>query len=734
MKYNKTKSIGFALIFFGLIMPLSMNLILNFPHNDNSNYKEKNEHIIDEVTLLKPSYISDSYPTNETLAIIVNMTIWSGVQATVNQYANDLEAAGYDTIIYHMNITNIKTLRNLLKSYYEYNNTVGAVLIGNFPYIWYSDPWPNYYEVFECDLFLMDLDGDWWDTNGDGIYDKHNASSGSDVYPEIYIGRIDASKRNLGSQTNIQNINNLLAQIHSYRIGTSTRTHKALVYIDDDWQGEANGSLDNWPAWLNNAYPNHDDIHTPKSYTNKTDWLTRLNGSNYEFAHLAVHTASAPGGHRFGPNESGSEGNLSANDIHNNGPGFTFYNLYCCRGADYNTTDCMANTYLFSGSYAQSVLGTTKAGGMQNGAFFYDSLAKNNTFGQAFIDWLKSYPSLSDVYSQSWFYGMCILGDPFATIHYDCSVPKPSISSSTHTENVWSQNNINILFNWTHQSDINGIDGSYYILDQNPNTIPTATTGTYTKINGTSFTNLADGIWYLHVVAKDTLGNIGKRGDHFTLKIDTTGPVITLLSPTINYYSPSSSVFISWDAVDEFNSYFLSNVYDCSTCQNIYGFGPNKNVTASSLSAGPHNINITCSDNVLTGNFETLEIMIYVDLINPTVNITNPLVNQTVENTFTIAWQALDGESGIDHTEIYSGTTLIKTIDGTINSSTISGLTAGTHTINVTTYDKSGRSASQTISINVKPGENNIPGFPLGILIIGSSLISIAYIISKKQK
>jgi len=578
----------------------------------------------------------------------------------------------------------------------------------------------------------MDLDGDWYDTNGDGIYDVHNATSGADVHPEIYIGRIDASNRNLGSQNNPQNIDNLLNRLHSYRKGILTIEHKALMYIDDDWQGDANGTWNNWPAWMENAYADHDDIHTPTTWTNKTDWLNRLYSSNYEFAHLAVHTSSSSieGKHYFGSGYAGSEGNLTATEVHNKGGGFTFYNLFCCWGADYNTSDCMANTYLFSGNNTQAVVGSTKSGGMLNGAYFYDSLAENNTFGRALIDWFQSNPTLNDINNQSWFYGMCILGDPFSIIHYDCSVPKPIITSMTHTEDVWSTDPSLIKFNWTCISDVNGLDGSYYIFDQNPNTVPTASTGTYTRINGTSFSNVSDGIWYLHVVAKDKLGNIGEIGDHFKLKIDTNGPVITLLNPANYYNSSINSTKIFWDAIDEYNPMNPFCIYN-QTGQIIYS-GTAKNYSLTNMSAGMNSFNITCRDILL--NFGNLQIFIYVDLIDPFLNITSPLFNDTVDNSFIITWQALDGESGIEYTEIFSDGNLVKTVNGPLQSTTISGLSGGSHNINVTTYDWSGRSASQTILLNILAPQNNIPGFPISVFLIGFALISIVYIGFKKQK
>ncbi len=171
----------------------------------------------------------------------------------------------------------------------------------------------------------MDLDGSWYDTDINGIYDRHNATAGTDIYPEIYVGRIDASTRILGGQTNANEIITLLNRIHSYRIGGVARTHRALTYIDDDWQSWADGTYDNWPGWLNNAYGTRTDIHTPATWTNASDWLNNRITQDYEWAHLAAHSSATT--HYFGPGGSG-EGTVTSAQIHSQSPTFNFYNLF----------------------------------------------------------------------------------------------------------------------------------------------------------------------------------------------------------------------------------------------------------------------------------------------------------------------------------------------------------------------------------------------------------------------
>ncbi|TFG02955.1 MAG: hypothetical protein EU542_03650 [Promethearchaeota archaeon] len=463
------------------------------------------------------------YSLNETIVIVVENSLWgvSVVQTAVNQYILDLQNTGFTTILYTNAISTVQSLKSLLQSWYTSYSISGAALIGNLPYAQYYHPAITGFsaETFICDLYLMDLDGNWWDLNTDGVYDKHNASGGGDIFPEIYIGRIDATNRVLGGQSNSQDIVTVLNRFHSYRIGGVSRSHKAITYIDDDWQPWAN----TWSNWLSYAYSNRDDINTPKTWTNSTDWLNNRLVQDYEFAHICVHSGAGPGMHYFGPGGSG-EGTISSTQIHNKGPTFNFYNLFCCHGADWITSDCLATTYLYSGSRSISVIGSTKTGGMLEGSYFYNSLGSDNSIGKGLHDWFQFMTSYSSNYVE-WFYGMSIIGDPFATIDYDCTIFTPRINSSTHFPANSLSSNKYPHFDWTIPVDVNGITGYYYIIDQNPSTIPNQFTGNFSTANGVNITSpLADGTWYLHVVAKDGAGNIGTYADHYAVQIYTPTP------------------------------------------------------------------------------------------------------------------------------------------------------------------------------------------------------------------
>jgi hypothetical protein len=218
--------------------------------------------------LLPPS------PIGAYIVVIVENILYSNpaVQTAVATYATDLNNTGYNTILHTAAIPTVQALKTLLNNWYTNYSIEGAVLIGNLPLAWYYHPASSGFgaETFVCDLYLMDLDGDWWDLDTNNVYDKHNASTG-DIFPEIYVGRIDATHRTLGGASNANNIITLLNRINTYRTGGVARTHRAITYIDDDWQSWADGTFDNWPAWLDNAYPARTDVHTPATWTNATD-------------------------------------------------------------------------------------------------------------------------------------------------------------------------------------------------------------------------------------------------------------------------------------------------------------------------------------------------------------------------------------------------------------------------------------------------------------------------------
>ena len=125
-----------------------------------------------------------------------------------------------------------------------------------------TSPWG--YEKFPIDYYYMDLDCNWTDTNGNGVFDNYTFP----MQPEIWVARIDASSMT-GNET--QYIITYLTKDHNYRIGNIVASRQALVYVDDDWTSSA----DSTNLAIQQAYKNTTLV---KDYatTNATDYKNRL--------------------------------------------------------------------------------------------------------------------------------------------------------------------------------------------------------------------------------------------------------------------------------------------------------------------------------------------------------------------------------------------------------------------------------------------------------------------------
>ena len=661
-------------------------------------------------------------PSLGTIAIIVEDTLYPAVSVAVTQYRQDLNNSGYNTILYTQPIDTHQELKGNLTHWHESEDLLGAVLIGRLPYAQFYHPAGDFdAETFICDLYLMDLDGTWSDTNPkDGIYDDHYPfMAGSDIYPEIFVGRIDPSCLSWGSGT-ASHVNTYLSRIHSYRTGGVQRQGRALVYVDDDWSGYWGSRWDNdvGLAYSNRTFEQTDEL------TRASDWLNRLS-QDYQMGHVCVH--SSPIAHYFGPGGSG-EGIATNTQIRGVPPAFNFYNLFACSGTKWTVADNLGVTYAFSGNYSLASVGSTKTGSMMDCNYFYEPLGLNMTIGNSLAQWfsnsLTTSSSAGSLYLE-WYYGMDIIGDPLLTLQYDCTVLAPIVSSSTHPiSNQWYTNPRPQL-NWTVPPDVNAISGYFYVIDRNASTVPAATTGTYTAMNGTQVSvDLDDGTWYLHVVATDSVGNTGTTAAHYRINIDQTAPSVAIETPSDFHNSSADSLDLAWSAIDTCSGCVKSKVWVDNSSAVIYD-GSALSIELTALSEGSHTINVTVFD--AAGNLASAEIEVQVDLTNPIVSITNPLEGALTWSDFVVTWLASDEGSGYQKAEIWVDDTLQLTVQSPDTTGTISALAAGAHSVIVVVFDWANRSASANVTITVFP-----TSLAIG-LIVGLVVVVIAIPILRKR-
>jgi len=159
-----------------------------------------------------------------------------------------------------------------------------------------------------------------------------------------------------------------------------------------------------------------------------------------------------------------------------------------------------------------------------------------------------------------------------------------------------------------------------------------------TKLNGTindpanetylNFSrNLEDGDydWYISCMQNETEGDdnitVEYISDLYSLSIDTTPPLITLVNPkniTYNQSSLSFNVTLSEDA--SWCGYSLDNAANVTMISlNTTHF----NYPKTGLTAGSHNISVSCNDT--SNNYNSTEILYFViDFPDISINITSP--------------------------------------------------------------------------------------------------------------
>jgi hypothetical protein len=362
--------------------------------------------------------------------VIVNSNLYTSIQSSIAQYQDDLIAEGYSVEVILWSGGNPHDLRSYLQSRLS-DSLVGAVLIGDLPIPWFE------YGIaeFPCDLYLMDLDGSWDDLDEDGILDTHSNGSG-DVSPEIWAGRLDPSRLTWEGKAHL--LQNYFTKNHDYRTGALSLPHRALSFVDDDWEYFED-------CYLSEAY---DDVTTINSCNQTTalEYKSRLL-QNYEWIHVCTH--SSCWAHTFRINYDPWEGQSVFNyEIHALDPHAFFYNLFACSNTRLVETNCLGNWYIFGDEYGLLAVGSAKSGSMLSFNLFYQPLGLGESIGESFKDWFCVMGGDGfESWEISWFYGMNILGDPTLTINSSVSEKPEHAEESMEFSSLSSWPNLQVTSN-----------------------------------------------------------------------------------------------------------------------------------------------------------------------------------------------------------------------------------------------------------------------------------------------
>ena len=137
---------------------------------------------------------------NGKVAILVNSALYLRISSSLEVYIDDLLADGYSALLDTVRGGEPSDLRDFLLDQWTTDSLVGALFIGDLPLAWYKiqDYWGDW-EEFPIDYYFMDLDGNWGDSNGDGMFDSHTGST----EPEIWIGRLTGSHLTWGGEVEL---------------------------------------------------------------------------------------------------------------------------------------------------------------------------------------------------------------------------------------------------------------------------------------------------------------------------------------------------------------------------------------------------------------------------------------------------------------------------------------------------------------------------------------------------
>ena len=374
--------------------------------------------------------------TLNKILIFADSSLYSLCEYRIRRYAYDI----YYIYGCEIKMTVIKgetcvDIRNLILN--DSTNLDGVVFIGDIAAALYegNDVFKDRSYSWLCDMYYMDLDVTWNDSDHDGVYDHYNGV----FNPEVFVGRICAKNVGNGSDE-LELFEKYMDKNHAFWIGHRKVNKKyGLSYTNASW----NGSVD-LIYGIDSLYDatNCDKITSSNSDFCANDYLNRLTNDSYEFIQLASH--SYPNVHIFDSlvlNSSNVYDTLDVyihdSTIYANGVNAIGMNLYCCQACKWDYEGYIGGGYVYGpDSYVLSLIGSTKIGSMLNVRNFYTPLSNGKTMGQAFVEWWRndsSYYTMSSIQKISWYFGLTIVGDPLVNFyHYTNSTCQDVITLTSY--------------------------------------------------------------------------------------------------------------------------------------------------------------------------------------------------------------------------------------------------------------------------------------------------------------
>ncbi len=215
-------------------------------------------------------------------------------------------------------------------------------------------------------------------------------------------------------------------------------------------------------------------------------------------------------------------------------------------------------------------------------------------------------------------------------------------------------------------------------------------------------TNLVSGqTYYYQVTAINTVGEGPPSVEVSatpTAPPDTTGPSVAISSPAVGAIVASATVTLSGTASD--NVAVQKVEFSADETRWILTTGTTSWLGTLTLAEGTNTIYVRVTDT--SGNTATATTMVTVDTIDPDLDIAAPASGSVVASSEVRVWFSTgDATSGVDHVEIRIDGGPATVIGSAATSHTITGLSDGPHTVEVTVFDRAGNLETVTVTFRV---------------------------------
>jgi hypothetical protein len=360
--------------------------------------------------------------------LIVEHRLVEPLDSSLKQFTRDLEDEGYAVTIDGTldGMAKPQTIRAALQHRWRVPPRLhAAILIGEFGAPLFNVPRRQgdaYWHDHLVDLYYMDLDGAWEDTDGDGVLDRHQTYSGGRVArwmsaavqrlpvgmdrraPEVWVSRLRAGTlAKLGDELSLYR--NYFARNHAERTAKVASVPPRAFIVAEG----ARSSESDWGARPGKLYK---DVVKSECVANGSVLVRQYLTDKKGWALGVVGIFSGPTMHKFDYLEGEgfddilfktregrrqiaeyslkerSPWDLTSAEVARMRPNVLFYQVLSSETGRHDHENYLGGAYLFFGSGLAVIAGTQHSGAI-GVPVLYDELAKGQRVGDAWFDAIK---------------------------------------------------------------------------------------------------------------------------------------------------------------------------------------------------------------------------------------------------------------------------------------------------------------------------------------------------------